>query len=208
MSRRVWFLPFVLVASIASAGSKAESERKLQAAAEERNMSIEIAGAGTSVDRGVTCKAMTSSHATIAVPLFLPQLQRYPTDFFSGAGIQRMVLCGDLSQDGKSWGGLAFYGSNTFYVNLKHANTNPTHATKTFHHEVFHLIDSMDDGAWSDAGGGYVSDYAKTGPREDRAETFAEMMVAPKSASKVKAKAALIKDYVGSNYPGLAKQLK
>lgn len=208
MRRSVWFVSVLLAATTAHAGSRADSEKKLAAAAQERGMSIDIAGAGTSVDRGVSCAAMSSSHATIALPLFLPQLQRYPSDFFTGAGIQRMVLCGDLSHDGKNWGGLAFYASNTFYVNLKHANTNPTHATKTFHHEVFHLIDSMDDGAWSSAGGGYVSDYAKTGPREDRAETFAEMMTSPKNASRAKAKAALIKDFVQSNHPALAKQLK
>jgi hypothetical protein len=212
MGRRIRILSIasLFAASGASAvnGNRSDTERKLAAAAEERNMSIDIAAADTPVDRGVTCAAMSSSHATIALPLFLPQLERYPTDFFSNAGIQRMVLCGDLASKGKALGGLAVYASNTFYVSLKHANTNPGHATKAFHHEVFHLIDSMDDVAWSRAGGGYVSEYAKTGPKEDRAETFATMMTTPKNAEKVKAKAALIVDYVESNHPALAKQLK
>ena len=102
MRHRLLFVAFAaLLASDAAAGSRAESEEKLARASTAYDMKIDIAGDDTGVDSGVTCASMTSTHATLALPIFLPELTRYPSDFFSSTGIQRMVLCGDLTHGGK-----------------------------------------------------------------------------------------------------------
>lgn len=220
VGRLVSPLPFTLLAVLLSAqagavsGSRADGEKKLQQTASDYGLQIDIAGFGTKVDSGVTCSSMSSTHVTLALPIFLPQMKRYPRDFFSSAGIQRMVLCGDLVSDGRKLGGLAI-GGRTFYLNLKSANLNAKHAARVFHHEVFHLVDVMDDGEWGRIRGGFISDYAKTGPREDRAELFSEMMVnargvASKSASNpaLKQKAQLIDRWVEAELPDLSGQLR
>ena len=200
---------FVLVLVLAVSGSKAESEKKLQQAASDYAMTIDIAGPTTKADSGITCAPMTSTHVTIALPLFLPELKRYPKDFFTGAGIERMVLCGELTRGGQAWGGLAV-GNGTFYLNLKNANVSAAHAARTFHHEVFHLVDEIDDKEWSSISGGFISDYAKTSPVEDRAELYSEMMVNSRGVAKkasgnsaLERKQKLVESFVQKKLPGV-----
>lgn len=199
----------------AVSGSRAEGERKLAEAAAEYDMAIEIAGGGTKADRGVSCAAMSATHVTLALPLFVPELRRYPRDFFSSVGISRMVLCGDLTWDGKRVGGLAVGGSRTFYLNLKSANVSPGHAASSLHHEVFHLIDRVDEREWARTSGGFVSDYARTSPREDRAELFAQLMVNRRSVtSRASGNRALaekverLDGWVADAHPALATTLR
>lgn len=131
-------------------------------------------------------------------------LLAYPHSFLRVAHIERIALCrklvGDAIDDATDHiGGLADSSSRRLMVNLDHLDLGRPDAT--LHHEIFHLFDQRTaargdhhhDAEWerinprsfrygdtaSPIQAGFINDYAKTNPAEDKASVFEYLMGHP-----------------------------
>lgn len=132
---------------------------------------------------------------------FFLALEELTVDFVKRSGLNTVMICQNLTYEGKRAGGMA--KGNVIYLD---AGFTP----HVVYHELFHIFDRINDRKWNrlnpknfvytgsvffdaelsrrdmkklEANQGvqeidlaFVSDYAKSFPREDRAETFAFMV--------------------------------
>ncbi|MBC8514891.1 hypothetical protein H8D30_03410 [bacterium] len=129
-------------------------------------------------------------------PLLEAELGRYPNDIFLKADVRTILLGHHIRMGGQRVGGLA--GNGEIYLTLPLSAGACHQAASTIHHEVFHTLEQANkkliaDGWtalnpqgfsyrsvdwWKEATpAGFVSRYATSNEKEDRAETFAEMVV-------------------------------
>ncbi len=131
-------------------------------------------------------------------------LLAYPHSFLRVARIERIALCRELVAErgadaSEHIGGLADGSARRLMVNVGHSPEGRPEAT--LHHEVFHLFDhatapGLDhhrDDEWerinprsfrygdasSELQAGFVNDYARTNPAEDKASVFEYLMSYP-----------------------------
>jgi putative zinc-binding metallo-peptidase len=136
-----------------------------------------------------------------AAPILAAEIGKYPPTFFRRTLLTYVVLCRELHGDVGSPAGVAVPGEVFLDVSL----ATGTAAERDYfrisvHHEIFHAIDICDvttDAEWMllnparftyaprvgparprPPALGFVSSYATTNVREDRAETFARLMTA------------------------------
>lgn len=129
-------------------------------------------------------------------------LLAYPHSFLRVAQVQRIALCHKLVSEPSTEehiAGLAEGAEHRLMVSVGHGDASRSDAT--LHHEIFHLF----DGATADGGdhrrdpewerinpgsfrygdpssviqAGFVNDYAKTNPAEDKASVFEYLMSSP-----------------------------
>jgi len=132
-------------------------------------------------------------------------LLAYPHSFLRVARIERIALCRQLVDEGdrdssEHVAGLAEGTGRRLMVNLDYRDLD--HPDATLHHEIFHLFDQATapggdhrhDTEWerinprsfhygdpdsSTIAAGFVNDYAKTNPAEDKASVFEYVMSYP-----------------------------
>lgn len=135
------------------------------------------------------------------------ELEKYPRDFFRDLGLRGIYWGRNVESGLFTWrlavGGVGFniQGERLVVLNLPEppqAQPLPAH---TLHHEIFHALDTQDESNWARCNPpnsvyglqpsenirrefdypspGFVSSYARTEAREDRAEVFALMMTNP-----------------------------
>jgi len=135
------------------------------------------------------------------------ELAKYPPDFFRRLGLRGVYWGRALESGLLTWrlavGGVGFniQGERWVILNLPNTPQPPALAAHTLHHEIFHALDPQSESTWQscnpadsaygfqppEAVGrefdyptpGFVSSYARTEAREDRAEVFALMMSNP-----------------------------
>lgn len=138
------------------------------------------------------------------VPTLAAQLSMYPVDLVERANLWRINLCDGLHFDGRPMRGLAVYDQNALFLNMAGGYIKESSCT-LIHHEFFHLVDRFalelpsedtewarlnapsfrygEDGEKSGARGftddlpGFMTAYATTNTREDKAELFGHMVV-------------------------------
>ena len=139
------------------------------------------------------------------VPLLASQLSLYPADLVALAQVWRIILCDSLHFDGKPYRGLAVYDHNALFLNMAGGYVRESSCT-LIHHELFHLLDrfalaaSDEDEEWArlnppgfqyaraderdqdkraitGAAPGFMTAYAATNAREDKAELFGHLVV-------------------------------
>lgn len=126
------------------------------------------------------------------------ELPRYPVGYLKELGLRRIVLCADLRHGDHRAGGMAAQTFGTIYYAVDAIGRSGVWGRHAIHHEVMHLIDARSMGrdvqwnALNPAGfqyspeiaqgrrlAGFVSSYAMTNPREDRAEVYGYLMSSP-----------------------------
>jgi hypothetical protein len=128
----------------------------------------------------------------------------YPHSFLRAAKIQKLALCAELVEQpvpasGMTVAGLAEGSARRLMVSLARATDERARPDVTLHHEIYHLFDQATepdgdhagDPEWerinprtfryqpepsSELEAGFIDDYAKTAPAEDKAEVFSYMM--------------------------------
>lgn len=175
-----------------------------------------------------------ASELDAAAPILESELGKYPPEFWRRCPLTFVVLCrnlrgakermaGALAQDGRLYVDVAFAKPR--------GGADDDQFRITLHHEVFHALDVVDDAAdaeWSKLNPqgfayaqlpdspkdrpkcprGFVTAYATTSVREDRAETFARLMVChvgmearATDDSILRSKIAALKRFVGERHP-------
>lgn len=76
--------------------------------------------------------------------LIAEELTHYPAAFLKRIGLQRVVLCNDLTFEKTPCLAYADVEHGRLYVNAT-TGSDPAHARRTVHHEVFHQIDFAAD---------------------------------------------------------------
>ena len=169
---------------------------------------------------------------------FIRELAKYPPQFFTRAPIPELLFAAKTEGGVLAGGGVSQgFGVNVFNRRLAVLSLDPTvyqvqDLQVALHHEIFHLIDDQPyDHQWlachegrapyegakeSPAAAlypaaGFVSDYARTDMREDRAEVFAWMMASPELGQALRAyaeqdsvlacKQRLIEAYLIQHFP-------
>ena len=144
-------------------------------------------------------------HFAFFVPVLVSQLSLYPVSLTARAGLKRVILCRDLRFCGRSWRGMAVYAWNAICLDMSGGHLKESCCTLV-HHEFFHLVDKFalalpdedeelarlnaPSSAYGLAGQrsgdslaltadfpGFMTAYAATNTREDKAELFGHMVV-------------------------------
>lgn len=97
----------------------------------------------------VTGKAASPRQLDRYALLLASELTLYPPHFLSTA-VEEIVLCGDLALGDAERGGIPDYLSRTLYINVGYGAYHRKYQRRAFHHELFHLVDHLDDGSYSD----------------------------------------------------------
>jgi len=80
-----------------------------------------------------------------AVKLLADELGLYPESFLRQLPLRRIVVCRDLTVNGKHVGGWADYLYSTLYLNGSRISSDEESVRHALHHEIFHLLDVADD---------------------------------------------------------------
>jgi hypothetical protein len=138
--------------------------------------------------------------------LLADELGRYPRQLLGASRFRRVLLCSELSEDGRAIPSLPNY-ERTLLLGV---DAPPDFLRRLIHHELYHFADYADDDQverdpeWEKLNGkyfvygsggrfqrdpesslpspdrpGFVTPYAASALPEDKAETFAFMMVSP-----------------------------
>ena len=140
---------------------------------------------------------------------FAPKLREamavYPDRLWKSGKVKTIVLAKKCLRNGVSWGGFAVHTRKALLLDVS-ASADPDWLRNAFHHEVYHLVDPVEDDDWNalnvekfayrpvhapgavddrNTQPGFVSPYARTDAREDRAELFAYMVARPETVEEL-----------------------
>lgn len=161
---------------------------------------IELVYKGEDLKDSVTFRQASKKNLNKACAVLIDELRLYPTEVIERAKLRRIVLCEGLRLKDKLIGGLCLAKNGTIYISIEEPDK---HTRLTFHHELFHSIDYIDDAyGWHDPNWvalnhdgfkyyeakdkkhtnsanrpGFVSDYAMREAREDKAEIYANLIL-------------------------------
>ncbi len=154
----------------------------------------------------ITGKNALSSEIDLCLYLFRKEIGKYPKEIFPLMQLKRVVFCRELAVDSQPRAAVADWDHGTLYVEIHSGIYADNHRRKMIHHEIYHLIDFADDGvlgrdpdwvalnppdffyggdtkldqkttAATHPSPGFISTYARLNVAEDKAETFASLMV-------------------------------
>ena len=151
----------------------------------------------------VAWEKATLSQVEAFLPTLREALSNYPKAVFAKDRLALIVLASDLRRDGEHCNGIAVHDAAALFVNVGDVWTAET-VRHSIHHEVFHLIDTIDDEKWSALSDpqfpygtlsmhewretpppGFVTAYSRTSPREDRAEVFSMLVASPSTITRL-----------------------
>jgi len=139
------------------------------------------------------------------IPLLAQELDIYGRKLIKAINLRRIHLSTELTHNDQPVAGVC--GPETIYLNVR---LSSTHARRTIHHELFHMLDRLNarmqsDLVWKElnppsfvytevipttrmwnlytADSGFVTEYSTTSISEDKAETYALMITFPKLVS-------------------------
>jgi hypothetical protein len=163
---------------------------------------IELVYEGEDLNDSVTLRKPSEKNLNKACKVLINELRLYPTEVIERTNLRRIVLCEGLKSKDKLIGGLCLAKKGTIYISIEEPNK---HTRLTFHHELFHSIDYIDDAyGWHDPNWvalnhdgfeyceatdkdkkaansanrpGFISDYAMRQAREDKAEIYANLIL-------------------------------
>lgn len=78
---------------------------------------------------------------------FAYEFSFYSRELIRKSQLRKIVVCKNLTDFGAACGGLADHEHHTLFLCLNHAWDNRRALRRTIHHEVFHLLDYVDDGS-------------------------------------------------------------
>jgi len=155
----------------------------------------------------IECKEPSVLDVDRFLPLFFFEFNLYPPDFVKAAGLKNVVFCKKLTSNNAPAAGIADIVNDTVYFEVSQGVYDRWYVQKTIHHEFFHQVDFHDDKfvadqEWTDlnppgidyvskrkfmkfpgffvydaVNQGFLNQYSLTGPEEDKAEFFSEMML-------------------------------
>lgn len=171
------------------------------------------------------------------------EIRLYPTWIFQRVGIQRLVLCEGLAYREQVRAAIPSWETATLYLDVRHGAHHQGYQIWVLHHELFHIIDFRNDGQlnpdpqWEALNGptftyggggalhqeyvrgreprtaGFVRMFARAAVEEDKAETYAMLMVAPVEMARrtasdgiLQAKVELLQSRLGRHGLGLDRQ--
>ena len=79
------------------------------------------------------------------------ELAIYPPEVFRAIGLRSIIICQSLTTDGQTLGGIGLALEGTLYVNARAGARSAKYQRRIIHHELFHMIDALDDGTYVDA---------------------------------------------------------
>ena len=152
------------------------------------------------------CGAMSAGDATDAASTVASALSNLPDGALRRLGLRYVVLCGGLTESGKSIGGIPVAPLSLLVLDGSDAGSLQ-HRTL---HEMYHLLEfrfgGISDADWTaQVGGGYsnrypgllrkappgsgkpgfITSYGETYPHEDRAELFVYLVLAPRDVASL-----------------------
>ena len=137
------------------------------------------------------------------VSLLLKELARYPSSVVESLSLDGLFVCGEVRFRGERVGALTVFEPREIYFGAHGlAEADSAYSRRMVHHEFFHLLEHREESAnydweWHSLNEegflyaqrishpsncslskdvGFVTEYAKSGVREDKAELFAVMM--------------------------------
>lgn len=151
-------------------------------------------------ERTITGGKLSATLAREFDSLLVGELSTLPADFIQASELRRIVIVGKSGNPGDR--GVYVHNTDTLYLVAPTGKADESHRCAV-HHELFHLVDRIDDGSvehdadWEklNAPGfryaytgqeragfdervvGFVSEYARSSVGEDKAETFAALMI-------------------------------
>jgi hypothetical protein len=94
------------------------------------------------IDGKNTDKKSIENYALILVP----EISLYSPSMIKKMRIKRIVFCVNLSYDGQLRGAIPDFEHDTLYLDVARGADNKEYQREAFHHELFHIIDWLDDG--------------------------------------------------------------
>ena len=87
----------------------------------------------------------TETQIKAADRMLKQELRYYSKDILQRIKLQKIIIGANLTLNGRHLGGLADYRNNVFYLDAAYVLVSDDHIRKTFHHELFHMLDFQDD---------------------------------------------------------------
>jgi len=81
----------------------------------------------------------------VAVSEVVAEIKKLPKKSVLRCDIRRIILCCRFSEDGLTMGGMCFARDHALCLNVSSAVSNRGRLSKSFHHELFHMIYARDD---------------------------------------------------------------
>jgi len=139
----------VLLALVAARGTRGDTDGALQRLERKYRIAIVTRKAAFPVTRGrfrLDGRDPRPDQVRLAVELLRKELTLYPLAFIRKLPLRRIVICRDLTANGKHIGGWADYSYRTLYLNGARISADEESVRHALHHEIFHLLDIQDDG--------------------------------------------------------------
>jgi len=122
--------------------------------------------------------------------LIKSEMKRYPDGFFVKQNLKTISIVQNLDVAGKGrLGGTYIYDHNIIFININYMSDD--YFIRALHHEIQHLVDyryfdryfiewaqwrELFEASDKSTHSGFISDYARLNPKEDRAEVFGHYM--------------------------------
>lgn len=152
----------------------------------------------------VRTKKATSEDLVAFAPMLADAMALYPPKVWKSGKIEKIYLARECLRDDVKWGGFAVRDRNALLLDIS-ASANDDWLRSAFHHEMFHLLDPIENEDWAklnvqdfvyqpiarpsqkskdETRKGFLNAYSRTAAGEDRAEVFAFMISDPKKVAE------------------------
>jgi hypothetical protein len=93
---------------------------------------------------GVIGRRACNEELSVYADLLWIELSHYPQEILRKMRLRRIVLCADLTVDSSIIGGFTYEQDGTLYLEVSDVSEFAFYQRKIIHHELFHLIDAVD----------------------------------------------------------------
>lgn len=87
----------------------------------------------------------TEAQLKAADKMLKQELRLYSKDILQRIKLQKIIIGANLTINRRNVGGLADYRNHIFYLDAEYVLVSDSHIRRTFHHELFHMLDFQDD---------------------------------------------------------------
>ena len=157
-------------------------------------------------------------------PMLATAMEMYPAKMWESGKVETIVLSKECLRDGVKWGGFAVHARKALVLDISQSH-NPDWQRSVFHHELFHLIDPIENAQWEKLNvqdfayrpverpsaiskdqtrKGFLNAYSRSAAGEDRAEIFAFMVSDPKKVAEQSKGDWVLKQKIASMKSGTA----
>jgi hypothetical protein len=93
----------------------------------------------------ITGKAAPEKDVQRYKNLLLPELKKYPSGYVKKLKIKKIILAQDLKFDGQKRAAIPDFEHQYLHLDPKEGDYNKTYQQTVIHHEIFHIVDLLDD---------------------------------------------------------------